>query len=75
MVTGQMRVQQITYLSALAADTVVIQDGAGNTVWQANGNAATGTQTFDFADGGGLFFPNGHKVSTLSASDVLLIYG
>jgi hypothetical protein len=75
VVTGQLRVAKIVYCAALAADTVVIQDNAGNTIFQANGNAATSTQTFDFSDGGGLFFLNGHKVSTISASDVLLIYG
>lgn len=74
VVTGQIRIKKIVYLAALAADTVTLQDGAGNTVWSANGGAATSSQNFDFQDDG-LFLPGGHKVSAISASDVLEIYG
>ena len=72
VVTGQIRIRKINYNAALAADTVTLQDSAGNVIWAANGTAATSSQTFDFADGMVL---NGHKVSAISASDVLFIYG
>lgn len=74
VVTGPIRIKKIVYLAALAADTVTLQDGAGNTVWSANGGAATSSQSFDFIDDP-LFLPSGHKVSAISASDVLQIYG
>lgn len=74
VVTGQIKIKKIVYLAALAADTVTLQDGAGNTIWQANGGAATSSQNFDFINDP-LFSGNGHKVSAISSSDVLLIYG
>lgn len=74
VVTGQIKIKKIVYLAALAADTVTLQDGAGNTVWSANGGAATSSQNFDFIDDP-LNLPSGHKVSAISGSDVLYLYG
>lgn len=74
VVTGQIKIKKIVYLAALAADTVTLQDGAGNAVWSANGGAATSSQNFDFTDDP-LFLTAGHKVSQISASDVLYLYG
>lgn len=73
-VTGQIRIRKLVYLAALAADTVTLKDGKGNTVWSANGGAATSSQSFDFTDEG-LFLPSGHQVSAISANDTLYIYG
>lgn len=74
VVTGQIKIKKIVYLAALAADTVTLQDGAGNTIWSANGGAATSSQNFDFIDDP-LFSSSGHKVSAISASGVLYLYG
>jgi hypothetical protein len=74
VVTGQIKIKKIVYLAALAADTVTLKDGAGNTVWAANGGAATSSQSFDFIDDP-LNLPSGHQVSAISSSDVLYLYG
>jgi hypothetical protein len=72
---GHVRAEQIYWQPSVAADTLLITDGYGNTVWnpKTTQGGATGGSFGPYAYGKVYWFQNGLVINTLPASNTLQI--